>query len=172
MGIIYRFKNFYGKDEVLDLYTSEDDPEGDKPTSEADKIHVGFRIHAEDKFGNPFTIHWDMIKLYPANEEEACDWTKPFILKYVNGQQERVYAHELSLRARREVFFNFGSSADYKKFTIRIPEELHRKAKVFAYSRGISLQDWVIALIEGAFMLEKAFPTNPTADALHSEGKD
>jgi len=37
-----------------------------------------------------------------------------------------------------------------KKFTFRLPEELHRRAKLEAYSKGMTLQAWLCEVISKA----------------------
>ena len=43
-----------------------------------------------------------------------------------------------------------------KNCCVRLPEELHRRAKLHAYASGISLQEWLIQLIESALSVDKS----------------
>jgi len=40
------------------------------------------------------------------------------------------------------------NNKESKMFCVRIPLDLHNVAKSMAYSKGLTLQDWIISLIE------------------------
>lgn len=45
-----------------------------------------------------------------------------------------------------------------KNCCVRLPEELHRRAKLAAYSNGITLQEWIETIITNALEGESRCP--------------